>query len=70
MLPFPLVACFVSLSLIWTVGECYLRPSETATRQIKLLDGIWNFNLVPEQGLNETREEHTLPKEVSRKSAL
>ena len=64
MVFFPL-ACLISLLAISTVSECYLRPSETAIRQTKSLDGIWSFRLAPELGLNETRDEHELLKEVS-----
>ena len=49
-----LIICFLTFLFIST--ECYLRPQETATRQIKSLDGIWKFALAPEQGLSEIRE--------------
>lgn len=58
------ICCFIVLILIPT-NQCYLRPEETASRQIKSLDGIWKFRLVPEQGLKEVRDEHTVPKDVS-----
>ena len=49
----------VILSLI-SSNYCYLRPQETASRQVKSLDGLWKFKLSPEQGLRPTRDEKEL----------
>ena len=40
--------------------NCYIRPQETASRQIKSLDGIWKFRLAPEQGLVPIRKDNEL----------
>ena len=49
----------LSLSLI-SANYCYLRPQETASRQVKSLDGLWKFKLEPEHGLRPTRDEKEL----------
>lgn len=53
---FKLWTIAIVLMLSISVAYCYIRPQETASRQIKLLDGIWKFKLAPEKGLEETRK--------------
>lgn len=65
------MACASSVKIIFIIAtlliscECYLKPQETASRQIKTLDGIWKFRLEHELGLQPTRDDHNLPPDVS-----
>lgn len=47
------VALLVLIVLFAVNCECILRPQESETREIKPLDGIWNFRLedYPNQGI-------------------
>jgi len=43
-------------------SECYIRPQETTIRQTKSLDGIWKWKMLPELGLEPTRNESEMNK--------
>jgi hypothetical protein len=48
------------LILILSIVDCYLRPQETGSRQIKTLDGIWKFKISPELRLKNTLNDEEL----------
>ena len=52
---------FVLLLMVWAVGtEGLLYPAESETRQIRSLDGIWQFKL-DDDGVGETEKWYALP---------